>query len=213
MPGPSCPYDRAGRRGALPFFGKLQPWRAGPGPGWGRSSAAKQQAARRGPLERTAASRQLPRPPGPGFWLPYCFYSRAEAPRCFKSCFWGCSALRGKVKAAHPIARRRTLSYPHAGERERWGMGVSQQLVQAQCLPGWSTRSPGSECGIIPTRHLFLAIAYDFRPQLGVGLLGRENSGSLSFMPGPVLSNLLAGKKREREMGMLLLVQWMCRSC
>lgn len=118
MPGPSCPYDRAGRRGALPFFGKLQPWRAGPGPGWGRSSAAKQQAARRGPLERTAASRQLPRPPGPGFWLPYCFYSRAEAPRCFKSCFWGCSALRGKVKAAHPIARRRTLSYSHAGERE-----------------------------------------------------------------------------------------------
>lgn len=40
VPGPSCPYDRAGRRGALPFFGKLQPWRAGPGPGWGRSYAA-----------------------------------------------------------------------------------------------------------------------------------------------------------------------------
>lgn len=122
MPGPSCPYDRAGRRGALPFFGKLQPWRAGPGPGWG----SKQQAAWRGPLEHTATSRQLPRLPGPGFWLPYNFYARAEARGNFNSCSWGCSALRGKGKAAHPIARR-TVSYPRAGERDE-GRGVSQQF-------------------------------------------------------------------------------------
>lgn len=42
-PGPSCPYDRAGRRGALPFIGKLRP-RRGARAGLGRELCSKQQA-------------------------------------------------------------------------------------------------------------------------------------------------------------------------
>lgn len=55
-PGPSCPYDRAGRRRALPSHGKRRPRR------WARDWLGRElggQAAGSGPSEPTAWARRL----------------------------------------------------------------------------------------------------------------------------------------------------------
>lgn len=58
-PGPSCPYDRAGRRRALPSHGKRRPRGCG-----GPARLRRERAARRGSLEPITLARRpatLPR--------------------------------------------------------------------------------------------------------------------------------------------------------
>lgn len=74
-PGPSCPYDRAGRRRALPSHGKLWPRR---GVGLGR-----ELGGRRSPSNLTASARRLPglSSRGRGLRLPAHLCVRSDCPR------------------------------------------------------------------------------------------------------------------------------------
>lgn len=123
-PGPSCPYDRAGRRRALPSHGKLRPRRRR-GLGLGRELGGG-----RSPSKPTASARRLPRlsSRGRGLRLPAHLCVRSDCrrggvalgltPEAALQLLLGLRRFPGEGKAAHPIARRGTLSHSLARERE-----------------------------------------------------------------------------------------------
>lgn len=136
-PGPSCPYDRAGRRRALPSHGKRRA-RRGAGPGWGWSSAAA-RSLDPAALPACAGCRGAPAAGAPGAPAAEAPGApAAEAPVAFPSLHASgpaapgagaetrCGPARllrllrrfpGKGTAPCSAARRGPLSHPRAGQR------------------------------------------------------------------------------------------------
>lgn len=109
-PGPSCPYDRAGRRRALPSHGKRRP-RGGGGPaGLRRERAARLLGT---DCPGAPAGDTPPRRPRAPVSFPSLRAGRLRRPAAAP----GAAVLPWEGEAAHPIARRRTLRHPLAGER------------------------------------------------------------------------------------------------
>lgn len=136
-PGPSCPYDRAGRRRALPSHGKRRlQRRVGLAQGARRAarplgldskgapSAAGSPAAAAGSGCHPVFACGLPRGPG----------AVRLRPAAALQLLLGLRSFPGKGKAAHPIARRGTLSQPLARQRGLQPRAGAPRQLRSPCL-------------------------------------------------------------------------------
>ena len=160
-PGPSCPYDRAERRRALPSHGKRRPWRGAlAGLGWELGGAARPLGARcpgaptaealpprqRAPVSIPSLRMDCARPLA--LWL---------GPEAALQLQLGLRHSLGKGKTAHPIAWRGTLSHPLARERGSQPRGsgcVPDSLPSDQPLP--RDRRSGCALRVVPSQWAFL---------------------------------------------------------